>query len=463
MVFIKSINVKKKKNATVLGIGAQQAPVISTAPSVVESTRVYVSGLPNDITEEEIEILFSPQGKIKRIKLYLNQNGEKKGDGLVTFVNPESVISSCAKLNGLDIGDGAVISVTKADFSNKEKKPDSSVNPYINAYKSPYEYQNMSINGSMQDLANDVNRYEKMNITNIKTHNPLNTENEDKEMTDFFSSLNSEVPTSNSTTANEINALNTIKSINNNNIKQQTKKEEGKVELGNEWLNPLQRQLLNDSSLLIYDLLPLELKSEGYPAAIICNAFPAQKENDPEDPDFITELEGEMLLECCKFGEVQGIYLLVLPSTFFIPLNSCLNYPGTIVVLFDSISAAEKCQIALNGRFFDQCQLCTITAYPGGSLNLDLALNKGEENSIKTVPPPPPPPLLPMPSNFSLNLNTEKLKDDEVELVVKDNIENPVVLYDSDEDVEDNKVVSTSIVDNSDAVAEVDDFLNSLL
>lgn len=86
------------------------------------------------------EILFSPQGKIKKIKLYTDKEGKKKGDCLITFVSPDSASSSLKvrrsiipswrllilyhfKLNKLNIGDGHIISVTKAEFQTKDQQP----------------------------------------------------------------------------------------------------------------------------------------------------------------------------------------------------------------------------------------------------------------------------------------------------------------------------------------------------
>lgn len=144
-------------------ITQQPKPVDADKPDrPVEPTSVYVSNLPKDITEEEIstsislfsciqsshlillcmvDILFSPQGKVKKVKIYLDDRGQPKGDALVTFHRPEAAQMACFKvvmhcvfgrcvlvnnhpanvwqLNRLDIGEGFVIAVTKADFSNK--------------------------------------------------------------------------------------------------------------------------------------------------------------------------------------------------------------------------------------------------------------------------------------------------------------------------------------------------------
>lgn len=35
------------------------------------------------------DILFNPQGKIRKIKIYLDKDGNRKGDALVTFTKAE--------------------------------------------------------------------------------------------------------------------------------------------------------------------------------------------------------------------------------------------------------------------------------------------------------------------------------------------------------------------------------------
>jgi RNA recognition motif-containing protein len=47
------------------------------------------------------DLLFSPCGNIRRIKLYRDQNGHPKGDALVTYVKPGSVNNAIQKVETL--------------------------------------------------------------------------------------------------------------------------------------------------------------------------------------------------------------------------------------------------------------------------------------------------------------------------------------------------------------------------
>ncbi|CAM9160638.1 unnamed protein product, partial [Ectocarpus sp. 6 AP-2014] len=63
------------------------------------------------------ELVFSQHGSVKRTKVYRNEAGEAKGDGLVTFAKPASVDLAVAKMNGHEISVGYPISVSMADFN----------------------------------------------------------------------------------------------------------------------------------------------------------------------------------------------------------------------------------------------------------------------------------------------------------------------------------------------------------
>ncbi|KAK0053314.1 HIV Tat-specific factor 1 [Biomphalaria pfeifferi] len=90
------------------------------------STQLYVTGLPLDITEDEFKdvlskcglIMFDPLTKKPKFKLYKDRDGNLKGDGLCTYIKPESVNLALQILDGMDIR-GNKISVERAKFEMK--------------------------------------------------------------------------------------------------------------------------------------------------------------------------------------------------------------------------------------------------------------------------------------------------------------------------------------------------------
>lgn len=91
------------------------------------NANVYVSGLPNDITESELIAYFSRCGFIRKdqrtgenkVKLYKDKNGNLKGDALISFLREESVAMAIEILNDTEIRPGYKISVDKAQFEQK--------------------------------------------------------------------------------------------------------------------------------------------------------------------------------------------------------------------------------------------------------------------------------------------------------------------------------------------------------
>ncbi|XP_020296202.1 HIV Tat-specific factor 1 homolog [Pseudomyrmex gracilis] len=89
------------------------------------NTAIYVSGLPLDITIDELTQLFTKCGLIARdekgkdkIKLYKDSNGEPKGDALCTYIKVESVELALKILDGSEIR-GKTLSVQRAKFQMK--------------------------------------------------------------------------------------------------------------------------------------------------------------------------------------------------------------------------------------------------------------------------------------------------------------------------------------------------------
>ncbi|GAW79173.1 RNA-binding protein [Plasmodium gonderi] len=95
----------------------------------MKNSSIYVSGLPNDITKEEIYNVFKKAGIIKidaettepKIKIYYDENNKVKGDALVTYVYVQSVDIAIKYFDNFYIRQDCMIHVEKAQFNKKKE------------------------------------------------------------------------------------------------------------------------------------------------------------------------------------------------------------------------------------------------------------------------------------------------------------------------------------------------------
>ncbi|CAE8699258.1 unnamed protein product [Polarella glacialis] len=94
-----------------------------------DNPNVYVSGLPPDVTVQELEPLFKRAGVLKvdvetggsKIRIYCDESGRCKGDALVSYANSGSVDLAVKFLHEHELRTGCTLCVQQADFEDEKK------------------------------------------------------------------------------------------------------------------------------------------------------------------------------------------------------------------------------------------------------------------------------------------------------------------------------------------------------
>ncbi|EWC48350.1 hypothetical protein DRE_02119 [Drechslerella stenobrocha 248] len=128
---------------------------------------VYVTNLPPDATAQEVEELFSRYGVIaeeidsgkKRVKLYMDESGNPKGDALVVYFRPESVHLAIQMLDDTDfrvgVGNAAGrMRVQAADYSYKAQQ-DAPVDKKMTRDKKKIIAKSQRLNNKLADWDDD--------------------------------------------------------------------------------------------------------------------------------------------------------------------------------------------------------------------------------------------------------------------------------------------------------------------
>lgn len=122
---------EKKKRAATYDVTDPDAKKAKREPQKKPNTSVYVTGIPPDVTLEEMKTTFSKCGVIMedietgepKIKIYRDEKGQPKGDALVSYFKEESVPLAIELLDDseLRLGDNTTkIRVQQAVFKEKE-------------------------------------------------------------------------------------------------------------------------------------------------------------------------------------------------------------------------------------------------------------------------------------------------------------------------------------------------------
>lgn len=155
------------------------------------NTGVYITGLPKDVTSQELVDVFSKCGVIlddfmtdaPKVKIYTNDDSTPRGDGLVVYLRNESVQLAIDMLDDTEFRYGMTekMKVSKADYSQKSddkksetgKNGSSSSRPPLDKDKVKRKLQKMKAKlEGWSDEDDDFVIDTTHNITSTATTNP---------------------------------------------------------------------------------------------------------------------------------------------------------------------------------------------------------------------------------------------------------------------------------------------------
>ncbi|KAK5939395.1 RNA-binding RNA annealing protein [Knufia obscura] len=86
-------------------------PATGPAARAPRNSKIVVSSLPFDVTENQIKEYFGKSvGPIKKVSLHYNQHGESRGIADISFIKPDSAAKAAKEQNGIKI-DGRAMKV----------------------------------------------------------------------------------------------------------------------------------------------------------------------------------------------------------------------------------------------------------------------------------------------------------------------------------------------------------------
>ena len=124
-----TIDSNKKRKNPLESKGEPPKKKQNTRKDAPKPSSVYVENLPSDCTLEELVTFFSRAGIIKRdeftgeykVKMYNDEDGQFKGDALITYFQPDSVPLALTVLDGADIRYKCPLKVTEVSSSSDFK------------------------------------------------------------------------------------------------------------------------------------------------------------------------------------------------------------------------------------------------------------------------------------------------------------------------------------------------------
>lgn len=290
---------------------------------------IYVRGLPKDVTEEEMVSFFSRAGVLKKdpttraetYKLYKDEAGAFKGDGLVSFFRAESVPMAFTLLHEAEIRPGYKVLIEEAKF---KLEPGTTVK--TSRRRAKRKRNTSAVAGAGVNSVED----------DIKSDDEASVHSEDEEGGNVGD--NSARP---SAAVAGSSAPNDSKKAQSSDIKVIIPKKKKKLydqnaELG--WEEKEQKHII--------------LKHVFRPEDAIANVH------------FYDEIKEDILEEAKKLGHVESVKVFERS-----PL-------GVVAIKFSTSSAAEKCLTLMNGRMFDNSRLSA--EYYDGYTNYTVA-EKEEE------------------------------------------------------------------------------------
>ncbi len=89
------------------------------------STKLYVGSLPFSVTEQELQGLFEPHGKVTSARLIIDKiSGRSKGFGFVEYESAEDATKAIEALNNTDMGGRKiVVSEARPQTNDRPRRP----------------------------------------------------------------------------------------------------------------------------------------------------------------------------------------------------------------------------------------------------------------------------------------------------------------------------------------------------